>query len=239
MRPEIAQRMHAEHEQHDGEPAEHAEQARVLRPHVEIGREAHHPRVLAHVLGEGADVAGERVAEQVHEEPDAHHQRGEPQRRELGDHREADRADAQLAGGVEEVGEHQPDHAGLHVAGPLHLEHGDHEADEAERDLREAEVHLDRRRGIPALRAEPGPEHGERDAEQHDEQRVQRLEPAGRHQEGSDLAIGVLVGEQVHEAAGLLEGRPEDHDEGEDHEDHAQAVALDLGERLLRRRPTS
>ena len=62
---------------------------------------------------------------------------------------------------------------------------------------------------------------------------IERLEPAGRHQEGSHLAVGVLVGEQVHEAAGLLEGRPEDHDEGEDHEDHAQSLALDLRERLL------
>jgi hypothetical protein len=38
-----------------------------------------------------------RAADEIHEEPDAHHHRSEPERRELGHHREADRADAELA----------------------------------------------------------------------------------------------------------------------------------------------
>ena len=52
-------------------------------------------------------------------------------------------------------------------------------------------------------------------------------QPVGTRKQPT-IAVAVLLGEQVHEAAGLLEGRPEDHDEHEDHEDHAQAVALDL-----------
>jgi hypothetical protein len=85
---------------------------------------------------------------------------------------------------------------------------------------------------LPVL-AELAPEHRERDAEQHDEERVQRLEPACRGQEAADFAPRVLLREQVHQAAGLLEGRPEDDDEHEDHEDDPDAVTLDLGERVL------
>ena len=191
-------------------------------------------RVLAHVLGECADVTGERVADEIDEEPDAHHQRAEAKRRELGDHREPDRADAKLAGRVEEIGEHEPDHARLHVAARLHLEHGDDEKHEAERHLREAEVHLDRRRRILSAGAELAPEHRKRDAEQHDEERVQRLEPSGRYREASCLPVRVLFREEVHQAAGLLERRPEDHDEREDHEDDAQAIPFDGSQRNLR-----
>ena len=54
-----------------------------------------------------------QFADEVDQEPDAHHQRREPERRELRHHREADRRDAQLARGVEQVGEHQPPHAGF------------------------------------------------------------------------------------------------------------------------------
>jgi hypothetical protein len=58
---------------------------------------------------------------------------------------------------MEQVAEHQPDHAGFHVTGALHLEHGHDQEHEAERDLRETEVHLDRRGGIPAALAELAP----------------------------------------------------------------------------------
>ncbi len=57
-------------------------------------------------------------------------------------------------------------------------------------------------------------------------------QPVGVRKEPT-CAPRVLFGEQVHEPARLLECRPEDHDEREDHEDHAQAVLLDLRQRVL------
>ena len=57
-------------------------------------------------------------------------------------------------------------------------------------------------------------------------------QPAGTSN-APTIAVGVLGGVQVHQAAGLLEGRPEQHDEHEQHEDHAQAIDLVVRERLL------
>ena len=55
---------------------------------------------------------------------------------------------------------------------------------------------------------------------------IDRLEPGRRHQKPKTIAVGALLREQVHRRRRLLEPRPEQDHEREDHQQRDHAVAL-------------
>ena len=161
----------------------------------------------------------------VAEEPDAHHQAGDARRRELGHRAQADRAEAQLAEGVEQVVDRQPHRADLHAAAARAARRRSGPRSPAptkirpERELGRASTAPPRRPA--ASRARRTPARG-----RSDEQRVHRLEPAARELPAEDRRSRVAIGEQVQRRAGLLEHRPEQRRGEEEDADDVEPLAL-------------
>ena len=83
------------------------------------------------------------------------------------------------------------------------------------------------------MAAEEIPKNVEHRHEQHDENRVERLEVGCWHLPSENVAVGLLVGKERERRARLLVCRPEEYHEEGDGINHADALALDCRERAV------
>ena len=90
----------------------------MMRPgdDAERGDRAEQRSAAASPRRSDASAAADVVADRRAEEPDAHHQPADARRRQLGHRAQADRAEAELAEGVQQVGDDQPVRADQHAA---------------------------------------------------------------------------------------------------------------------------
>ena len=227
----VFQQEAARAEQDTEDDCNHAEAPEYVR----IGRErlAGIEHLPGHGIarGELGDQARHILCEGGRQEPAGHHEADNRSRRQLGDHRQADRRQAQLAGRMEQVGEHQEDQR--HAVAFIRELNTPDQNPESEANLDERQRKLQRRIGVRLARAEPGPERGEDRREQQDETGVETLRL--RCRDGHEAIIRqlrVAFGKLVQRRAALLEQRPEN----DRHEDQEQGKDqfLDFAQVALR-----
>src|SRR5262249_14395018 len=168
--------------------------------------------------------AREGVGDAGAHEPDAHPPAGGLLWRHPRPRREADRAQAELGAGVEEVQHEEVVVAGL-AASLADLAGGEHDkAPGGDEDEAEAELVGPGRIFVTAR--EEGPDRREDRREEDDERRVDALPVARREREAEDVVLRVAVGEEVEGRARLLEDREEEGGAEEEREDGDDAAAL-------------
>ena len=151
--------------------------------------------------------------------PRAHHGGAVLRRRHLGDQGETHRADA-------DFGQRDHQHADTsHDADTFAgvAAHHARRGHDAERQRRQEHADHDLRRrgwlGVPAPQRGPEPDQHRR--KQDDAERVHRLEHLGRNR-----GVGVFSRPQRHRESVLVEGQPEDDDDGEDDQQGDDARAI-------------
>mmetsp|Transcript_122285 Transcript_122285/g.341140 ORF Transcript_122285/g.341140 Transcript_122285/m.341140 type:complete len:504 (-) Transcript_122285:7-1518(-) len=170
--------MHAVHPLLHQRVQQHQHDAGADRDGREDQEEDRHRVLVGDRVDVGAGGAGDLVGDRGVQEPDAEHQAQQARRRQLGDVGQAHRRQAELAHGVEQVGDAQVDHADLGGLGALRDAGGaigQHR--EAQTQQHQADAELDRAGRVPVLL----PELGEQRRQHDDEQAVQHAEPGGGH----------------------------------------------------------
>ena len=225
-RPAEQQQNHAEPDRPFGNEREHAEIS--VEADLEVG---HLPtdRVDA---GELRDNSGEILRDRNRQEPHTHHHPDDARDRQLGDHREPDRRNAQLGEAVDEVEAGQPPHR--YLEGRIGPGRTPHQEQEAGADAHQGDPELDRDGRLQPAPGKAGPQHRHQRRQKDDEQRVERLRLAGADAPAEDRQVGVAVGEQGQRGAGLFEQGPEDdveHDQDHRRDHHLEfaAVAVEPG----------
>eukprot|EP01136_Pigoraptor_vietnamica_P012851 Opistho-1_new@53202 len=181
-----------------------------------------HLAVMA--TGRFADLAGDEIADRSHVEPRTHDQRSKELGREPVHRRKADRRQAKLGGGGEEVVSEDQDHRRHRLNAPGVRAPNQYQIGQAH--LQQRDTELGGGRWLEAPFTQELPQAGEERCEQDDVDRVDRLEDASGHV----AAIDEFVGEQVHRPARLLEQSPEDRVQRDQEQDREHAFAGFLGQ---------
>eukprot|EP01092_Planopodium_desertum_P010860 TRINITY_DN49050_c0_g5_i1.p1 TRINITY_DN49050_c0_g5~~TRINITY_DN49050_c0_g5_i1.p1 ORF type:complete len:645 (-),score=247.89 TRINITY_DN49050_c0_g5_i1:8-1942(-) len=189
------------------------------------GRFDRHATFTADRTGEDARQV---VADAGGQEPAAHAETDQAHRGQLGHHRQADRRQAQLTDGLDDVDHEQGPERDLAVHD--HGRQGEHQQGEGRAVEQQAEAELARDGRIGAAQGHPDPGDDRRQGD--DRHRVDRLEPRGREGPLTQLAVDDVLGQEGEGAAGLFEEHPEHDVEGEDdqHGDHTVALHLALAD---------
>src|SRR5471032_3215904 len=166
-----------------------------------------------------ADVAGEDtrqvVADTGGQEPAAHAQANQTYWRQFGDHRQADRRQAQLADRLQHVDGCQGPERDLVIGANQARQCKDQQA-EGQRIAQQAQAEFARDRRVDVVARQEHPDGGNHGRQDDDGDRVDGLEVGGREDPEAQVAVDDVFSQEGKRAACLFEEHPEQDVEGED-----------------------
>ena len=158
-----------------------------------------------------ADESGDQIADRRSEKPDSHHLADKTARREFCHGRESDRAEQQLAKGLEEIAEGQPPGRDFDQPAARHQHIGrEYHYEKSDAGQKQAESKLCRGGYVDISCPEPGPDPCKYGGKYDDKERIDRLEPKCRHLKRAYVTLGKILCKEIERGRGLFECRPKD-----------------------------